>query len=385
MGESVSALVDGHHLHVETCADARLAMIIDTIDAAQATLQLMFYIFAGDAVGQSVIAALIRACGRGVDVCLIVDGFGSQDQPDSVFASLVAAGGRFARFNPKYGRRYLLRNHQKMLIADNQTALIGGNNISDDYHQPESDPNGWHDLMLRIDGPAVARLEGYYRALTEWVEMPALRVHQLRTILTDYSEAVGALRWLHGGFFSRLSPLTRAIRNDIDRSRTLVMVEAFFAPNWAMLRKLGQVVQRGGTCNIITAGHSATTTTVAASRHCYHRLLSSGVELYEYGPKKLHMKLIIADDAVYIGSANFDARSLYINVELMLRIEDSGFAAQMRQFAQLQQEKCVLITATKYAARATWLNRLRWFVAYFIVSTLDYSVSRRLNIIGEDQ
>ena len=43
------------------------------------------------------------------------------------------------------------------------------------------------------------------------------------------------------------------------------------------------------------------------------------------------MKLVVVDDAVYIGSANFDIRSLFINVEMMLRIEDKDFAAHARR------------------------------------------------------
>ena len=48
--------------------------------------------------------------------------------------------------------------------------------------------------------------------------------------------------------------------------------------------------------------------------------------MYEYQPAKLHTKLAIVDDIVHIGSSNFDYRSLYINMEVMLRIKDAGFA-----------------------------------------------------------
>ena len=53
-------------------------------------------------------------------------------------------------------------------------------------------------------------------------------------------------------------------------------------------------------------------------------LLKRGVEVYEYQPTKLHTKLIVVDDVVHIGSANFDMRSLYLNLEIVLRI-DPGF------------------------------------------------------------
>ena len=54
--------------------------------------------------------------------------------------------------------------------------------------------------------------------------------------------------------------------------------------------------------------------------------------MYEYQPAKLHTKLAIIDDVVHIGSSNFDYRSLYINMEIMLRIKDSAFASAMRGY-----------------------------------------------------
>jgi cardiolipin synthase len=158
------------------------------------------------------------------------------------------------------------------------------------------------------------------------------------------------------------------------------MIAAYFAPNWGILRRLGAIPQRNGTCQIILAAFTDNTTTVAAARHCTHRLLDSGVEVFEFVTQKMHTKLIIADDAVYIGSANFDARSLYINIETMLRIEDASLAQAMRKVAQAYVPHTQAISQAVHKKRASWLNRMRWLLAYFIVFTLDYTVSRRLNI-----
>ena len=63
----------------------------------------------------------------------------------------------------------------------------------------------------------------------------------------------------------------------------------------------------------------------------------------------------------------------------MLRIADAGFAEQMRGFIAAQQADCDDITAAKHKARAGWLTRLRWTLAWFVVGAADYTVSRRLN------
>ena len=96
------------------------------------------------------------------------------------------------------------------------------------------------------------------------------------------------------------------------------------------------------------------------------------------------MKLIVIDDVVYIGTANFDMRSLFVNVEVMLRVADAGFAQQMRGFIAAQQADCDDITVAEHKARAGWLTRLRWTLAWFVVGAADYTVSRRLNFgLGE--
>src|SRR3546814_16230341 len=82
--------------------------------------------------------------------------------------------------------------------------------------------------------------------------------------------------------------------------------------------------------SVVTAARSDNNVTIDAARHCYRRLLRRGVKIYEYGKQRLHAKLIVADDITYIGSANFDVRSLYLNMELMLRVDDPAFAGEIR-------------------------------------------------------
>ena len=80
----------------------------------------------------------------------------------------------------------------------------------------------------------------------------------------------------------------------------------------------------------MTAARSDVPAAVAAARSLYWYLLKRGVEVYEYQAARLHTKLVLIDDVAHIGSANFDMRSLFLNLEMMLRIEDAEFAKAMR-------------------------------------------------------
>ena len=117
----------------------------------------------------------------------------------------------------------------------------------------------------------------------------------------------------------------------------------------------------------------------AAARFTYGRLLKREVEIYEYVPTKLHTKLVVLDNVVHIGSSNLDIRSLYLNMELMLRVDDVRFAKQMRSYFEGELKQCVAITPQLQKKRATLLNRIRWAVSFFLVTSFDYGVTRRLN------
>ncbi len=86
------------------------------------------------------------------------------------------------------------------------------------------------------------------------------------------------------------------------------------------------------------------------------------------------------DDAVYLGSANFDMRSLFLNLEIMLRIEDAALAERLREYFAHHLPAAEEITPEIYAQRRTLLNRIRWRLSWFLVSVVDYTVSRRLNL-----
>ncbi|MGH6729253.1 MAG: phospholipase D-like domain-containing protein, partial [Sphingomicrobium sp.] len=101
--------------------------------------------------------------------------------------------------------------------------------------------------------------------------------------------------------------------------------------------------------------------------------------VFEYAPTKLHSKLVVLDDIVHIGSSNLDIRSLYINMELMLRVDDGEFAQMMRGYFEGELAHCMAIKPPIQKRRATWLNRIRWAISFFLVTSLDYGVTRGAN------
>jgi cardiolipin synthase A/B len=374
----LQANVADHDLVFVFGGEERLQLLLDAIAAARRRIQMFFYAFAADSAGRLVTDALIEARNRGVSITLLVDGFGTGDPVRPLVDEMVEAGISFGWFQPRFGRRYLLRNHQKMLIIDEAVAIVGGSNIEAAYFADEPVGEGWHDVYVRVEGDAVSRLAAYHEALAAWIATPDAGIRSLVTLLARYSDADGPLRWLFGGPSRRLNQITRALRIGIVNARRVDMVQAYFSPNWGFLRKLGQVSRRGHF-RLITAARSDNNTTIAAARHCYRRLLKRSAEIFEYQPQRLHMKLVVIDDVTYVGSANFDMRSLYLNTEIMLRIDDAALAGRLRDLIDTHLPHCHRVTRESHKAESTPLRRLRWLLGYLIVTALDYRLTRNLN------
>ncbi len=363
----------------------RLQALLSIIAAASATLKMTYYTFAADAIGRRVVAALAVAAERGVAVTLLVDSFGSADTPDALFDPVRKAGGDVRYFGGRWSMRYLVRNHQKITVADAGTALIGGYNISaDDFAAPHD--NGWLDTGVVIRGPAAAVLAHYMDRLIALTDRGQGRVNwrALRALVREWQGSDGAISFHLGGPGRRLSPWAVAVKREIERANDIDLVMAYFSPSRGILRRISSVERRGGAVRIMLPSKTDNGATIGASRLTYGYMLRRGVEISEYLPSKLHRKIVVADDVSFVGSANFDIRSLYVNVEIMVRIEDSALATALRTEIAKTREQAQAITLDIHRKRAGLLNRIRWWLSWVMVASVDYNVSRRINFGMKD-
>jgi len=375
----ITAEIAGNQLELIESGVERFNLLLELIAGAETSIKMLMYMFNPDKDGDTVRNALTEAARRGVEVKLLIDGFGSAATAE-FFTELGHAGGEHCVFNPSWGRRYLLRNHQKLIVIDERTVLIGGANIDATYLEDRG-AKRWRDLWLRLDGPEAVLPARYFDTLFRWSKRPRPKLRSLRRMIAEYNEWRGPLQWKFSGPLSVRNSWWRSIGRDMKAAHSLDMVFAYFAPPGAMLRRIGRIGRRG-RARIINAAKSDNNTTIAAARHSYSRLIRRHVEIYEYQPAKLHTKLAIVDDVVHIGSSNFDYRSFYINLEVMLRIKDRAFAQAMRAWFERELKDCRWITPELHARRATLWRRIKWAASHFLVNVIDYSVTRRLNFRG---
>ncbi|WP_296722405.1 phosphatidylserine/phosphatidylglycerophosphate/cardiolipin synthase family protein [Erythrobacter sp.] len=378
--EPFRVTAQGHEFNFLPHGEDRMEALIDLIDTAEKRLDLFYYLFDNDSVGNRVRDALIAAVQRGVPVRLIVDDFGN-DAGRDFFDPLVEAGGSFAVFSSRWSTRYLVRNHQKIVIADETRVMTGGANISDHYFAPPAD-NGWCDLSVVIEGPVVAKFVEWFALVSQWVDGEDKgqtgKLRQLRDIVKNWDGGIdgdgGPVRLLVGGPFVRRGHWAWQLRKDLVPAKRLDTVSAYFSPPRSFRRQFAKVARRG-QARMIMAGKSDIGAAIDVARLLYKQLLTAGAKIFEFEPCKLHMKLLVVDDASYFGSANLDKRSFRINVELMVRIEDAELAARLRELIDHLENGSQAITPSWYVREATFLTRLRWRMSYML-ALADYRVSR---------
>ncbi|MCX7154751.1 MAG: phospholipase D-like domain-containing protein, partial [Proteobacteria bacterium] len=132
------------------------------IASAEREIFLEAYIYADDATGRRITAALAAAARRGVAVRVLVDGFGSRLMPPPLREALRAAGAILQVYGPDISpltlrRRRLRRMHRKLAAVDGRIAFVGGINIIDDIDE-DSPAQPRYDYAVRIEGPLVTEI-----------------------------------------------------------------------------------------------------------------------------------------------------------------------------------------------------------------------------------
>jgi len=351
--------------------------MLAAIDHARRSLQLEVYIFQPDETGERFRAALTRAARRGVHVQVLLDAFGSNGLPAGYWRELEERGGTVRLFNPISWRLFVFRDHRKLLLIDGALAFVGGFNIGNEY-DGDGVTRGWRDLGWELHQPeAVRQLAAAFDGMFRAFDLRHRLLQRIRRPLRHQTPASRDGPVLLSGPRLLRNPFRLTLRRALKKARRVQIISGYFVPTFRMRRTLRRVARRGGSVELVLAGKSDVPIAQLAGRHLYGSLLRAGVTIYEYQPQVLHSKLIIVDDAVFVGSANLDVRSFGINYELMVCLEDPQLAAEARALFAADQRQSVKITWPHWRKSQDWLTRLRGLWACFAFTKIDPWLARR--------
>lgn len=351
--------------------------LIAAMDTACASIYLETYIFADDVSGRQVATALTNAAARGVDVHVVVDGFGTKPYlSESLASALVDGGVRLVRYREdvvatNWNRARLRRLHRKLAIVDGAIAFVGGINIIDDMNTPHQTPPRV-DFAVRVQGPllepivaAANRLWQVLRVMT--ISESTLPALNLSPVIQPCGEVKAKFvlrdnlrfrRKIENGYLAAM----RVARSEV------VIASAYFLPGIRFRRALLDAAGRGIQVTLILQSRVEIRLLRHATKALYGQLLAGGVHIVEYERSFLHAKVAVVDGWwATVGSSNIDPFSLLLAREANVVVHDDAFAQSLRdELSRLETGGGRVVDRAVWSQRSRLARVIDW-LAYGLV------------------
>jgi cardiolipin synthase len=338
MGQPPAETYRGLRVH----ADGREALqaLFDLIDNARHELVLCTFILGRDAVGSALLARLTERARAGIKVRLMVDGFGRLLGGRISLRELKAAGADVVLFGPVLrlpGRsRANLRNHRKIVVADGVRLWCGGRNFASEYFEGADGRAPWHDLTFDLEGPFAMQALDLFNS--DWAFATGAARPPRRLVAGCPSEPYAQL--VASGPDQADDTVHNLLVTACFKARThIIAATPYFVPGEALLMALTLAAKRDVVVDLILPAHSNHYLADFVRHRALRTLGAAGGRIW-LTPYMLHAKAMVIDqDLALSGSANLDARSMFLNYEFMAAFYAP---ADIRRFADvLEQHRTV--------------------------------------------
>jgi cardiolipin synthase A/B len=303
--------------------------IVDDVESARSSVHILMFGWREGDVGMRMAALLKRKLAAGVEVRVIVDGFGSRPYGEAreMFTGLAEAGAQIVVNDTlpldrdglypdaqhldwsqdEVGRA----DHRKLYVVDGAVAWTGGAGIEDHFEN-----GGFHDVMVRVTGAVVRQAQAAF--LTSFrghgAPLPADLSRYFPEPADPGSTPIALAQVIPGGFVAA----SQAIRAQIDGARERLDLMNPYLTDADMIERILAAARRGVKVRLVVSETSNNAQASAALRHRYDDLVDAGVEVWELPGTVVHAKVVVADDIVSFGTVNLDSWALYRNSEIMM-------------------------------------------------------------------
>jgi cardiolipin synthase len=340
-------------LRIHETGTEALHALWEQADSATRTLDIAIYILGDDPMADALCERLVRKVREGVKVRLLLDGVGRMLGGRRNRKALAAAGVEVALFVPPLHSarrgRVNLRNHRKMVIADGSWLWCGGRNLTAEYFEGAPGVKAWQDLSFDLRGTLAERaLECFERDWAFATERP--RKKHVPPAETS-SGPVGQL-FPSGPDQSDDTVYALLVTAFFKARERIVAVTPYFVPDPTLLMALTLAARRNVAVDLVMPVKSNHRMADLARHRSLRELAGAGVRVWLV-PQMIHAKAVVVDDAMALaGSANLDARSLFLNFEVMVAFYGQ---ADVRRFAAWIDRQAS--SAKRYAPHAPSLLR----------------------------
>lgn len=361
---------------------AKYEQLIESLQKAKKTIDLEYYIYRNDQIGNRITELLIEKAANGVRIRFIRDGWGSKKFPHHIILQMMEAGIEcrtiFPLRFPWIMSNWNYRDHCKIVTIDGKESFSGGMNVGYEYTGLKPDVGFWRDTHLQIIGETVGDLQSIFDvhwniALPEKIKSKTKSKISKKTNKfpkhksqeVDRTGSVSHSQWLTE-WGSELtvkdkSPekgmLQKAYVHTLEGNpgvpttiirqayficitqavKTIDVTTPYFVPETDIIMALKTAVARGVRVRLLVPRHIDQKIVGLASRTYYGELLEAGVHIYQYDKGMLHAKVMIIDEEIAeVGAANYDMRSFRLNYEVCEILYSADVARELTQ--QFEQD-----------------------------------------------
>ncbi len=366
LNNSNSAYFRNNDVRVFLNGEDKLLSLKKDLAKAKHSINLLYYIFADDEVGNEIMLILIKKAQEGVKVKLLYDSIGCLRTKKSFFKELVKSGGEVAEFFPPlFGFRLFnlkanYRNHKKIAVIDGKIGYTGGINIRDDHMSKNKRLYPWRDTHIKVCGSAVLGLQMAF--FNDWRYCKNINT-PIQSLLEEgyfpHPAAKGDIgcQVITSGPDLQTQPIKNSLVKMILSAKENIYIQTpYFVPDDILIGALKIAKMSGVDIKIMIPAKPDKKFVYAATLSYVKEFLDDGIEFYRYDGF-LHSKAVIVDDrAVSIGSCNFDNRSFSLNFELTTFLFSKKFAQQNINYFLVDLSHSQQIDSS-FFKRKVWFNK----------------------------
>ncbi|MFB6355112.1 MAG: cardiolipin synthase [bacterium] len=316
--------------------------MIDAINQAEHSVTLCVYIFDRDRAGERFVKALKRARERGVQVRVLVDDIGAKYSFPTILRRLQSENIPSDRFMksllPWHAQYYNLRNHRKILVVDGEIGFTGGMNITQENLIDDDQKIPTRDLHFKLIGPIVTQLQksfvedwafctNEYLSGDPWFREPLREGDVLaRGVADGPDEEDDRIRYTMLGAI-------------VNAQSSIRIVTPYFLPDSELSTALRLASMAGISTEVVIPEHCELHMVQWASNAHLEELHNSGVKIYRTPTPFDHSKLMMVDNCwSFLGSANWDPRSLKLNFEFNVECYSPSLANQLNEHFEAKKQ-----------------------------------------------
>jgi len=328
-----AAFSNNNIVEIHTDGFKAFDVLFKILKQAKYSIHLEFYIIESGKNLDTIIAILEKKIKEGVAVRIIYDGIGSSDLSSSYLSKLKSIGASLQVYMPYFFNHKLkyinYRNHRKIVLIDNEVALVGGMNISDKYITYDNKEGLWKDTLVKINGPSAQDIEHVFNC--DWLNAGGER-YTLQNNSINKPEKGCPVQIVSGGPGSEYMGILHEYFTIItDAQEYIYLTTPYFVPTNTIMTALKTSALSGIDVRVMLPYNSDYRWLKWCTFSFVEELLAAGVRIYLYHDGFLHGKVMISDDMIAsVGSANVDERSFTSNFEINAIVYDEKTTIQLK-------------------------------------------------------